>query len=150
MKLFGGLTLPTPFVTSIEADFACNAYSKHTCKVYVRPSRELVHFKKCFSAFSSNTPGRHCREKNKNKNFFWNVQTHDLVRTCTLQLCLLYAWQAKSASIDVTNSALSGRGLSLELICLNLSWLFIHIPLIKTHILVTKVLFWKNTTSRWL
>ena len=44
-----------------------------------------------------------------------NVQTHDLVRTCTLQLCLLYALQAKSASIDVTNSALSGRGLLLNL-----------------------------------
>ena len=65
IKLFGGLTPPTPFVTSIEADFACNAYSKHTCKVHVRPSRELVHFKKCFSAFSSNTPGRHCRKKKK-------------------------------------------------------------------------------------
>ena len=25
IKLFGGLTPPTPFVTSIEADFACNA-----------------------------------------------------------------------------------------------------------------------------
>ena len=59
-KVVWGLTPPTPFVTSIEADFACNAYSKHTCKVHVRPSRELVHFKKCFSAFSSNTPGRHC------------------------------------------------------------------------------------------
>ena len=32
IKLFGWLTPPTPFVTSIEADFACNAYSKHTCK----------------------------------------------------------------------------------------------------------------------
>ena len=108
IKLFGGLTPPTPFVTSIEADFACNAYCKHTCKVHVRPSRELVHFKKCFSAFSSNTPGRHCRKKN-------TVQTHDLVHTCTLQLCLLYALQAMSASIDVTNSALSGRGLLLSL-----------------------------------
>ena len=106
IKLFGGLTPPTPFVTSIEADFACNAYSKHTCKLHVRPSRELVHFKNCFSAFSSNTPGRH---------FFFNLQTHDLVRTCTLQLCLLYALQAKSALIDVTNSALSGRGLLLNL-----------------------------------
>ena len=94
-------------VTSIEADFACNAYSKHTCKVHVRPSRELVHFKKCFSAFSSNTPGQHCRKK--------NVQTRDSVRTCTLELCLLYALQAKSASIDVTNSDLSGRGLLLNL-----------------------------------
>ena len=42
IKLFGGLTQPTPFVTSIEADFACNAYSKHTCKVHVRPSREFT------------------------------------------------------------------------------------------------------------
>ena len=65
INLFGGLTPPTPFVTSIEADFAYNAYSKHTCKVHVRPSRDLVHFKKCFSAFSSNTPGRHCRKKTK-------------------------------------------------------------------------------------
>ena len=59
----------------------------------------------CFSAFGSNTPGRHCRK---------NVQTHDMDRTCTLQVCLLYALQAKSASIDVTNSALSGRGLLLK------------------------------------
>ena len=69
IKLFGGLTPPTPFVPSIEADFACNAYSKHTCKVHVRPSRELVRFKKCFSAFSGNTPGQHCRKKTK-KIFF--------------------------------------------------------------------------------
>ena len=65
IKLFGGLTPPTPFVTSIEADFACYAYSKHTCKVHECSSRELVHFKKCFSSFSSNTPGRHCRKKTK-------------------------------------------------------------------------------------
>jgi len=51
----------------------------------------------------------------KKQKSFLNVQTHDLVRTCTLQLCLLYALQAKSASIDVTNSALSGRGLLLNL-----------------------------------
>ena len=114
IKLFGGLTPPTPFVTSIEADFACNAYSKHTCKVHVRPSRELVHFKKCFSAFSSNTPGRHCRKKTK--IFFF--ETYKLTTwsvKCTLQLCLLYALQAKSAMIDVTNSALPGRGLLLNL-----------------------------------
>ena len=74
INLFGGLTPPTPFVTSIEADFAYNAYSKHTCKVHVRPSRDLVHFKKCFSAFSSNTPGRHCRKKTK--NFFLLKRTN--------------------------------------------------------------------------
>ena len=48
IKLFGGLTPPTPFVTSIEADFACHAYSTHTCKVHVRPSRELVRLKSVF------------------------------------------------------------------------------------------------------
>ena len=73
IKLFGGLTPPTPFVTSMEADFACNAYSKHTFKVHVRQSRELVHFKKCFYAFSSNTPGRHCR---KRKQFFFLKRTN--------------------------------------------------------------------------
>ena len=89
-------------MTSIEADFACNAYSKHTCKVHVRPSRELVRFKKCFSAFSSNTPGRHCRKKFN--FFFFFKQTNSWLGpyTCTLHVCLLYALQAKSAAIDVT------------------------------------------------
>ena len=35
IKLFGGLTPPTPFVTSIEADFACNAYIVNTRAKYV-------------------------------------------------------------------------------------------------------------------
>ena len=62
-------------ITSIEADFACNAYCKHTCKVHVHPSHELVHFKKCFSAFSSNTPDRHCRKKTI---FFFFKRTNSL------------------------------------------------------------------------
>ena len=98
IKLFGGLTPPTPFVTSIEADFACNAYCKHTCKVHVRPSRELVRFKKCFSAFSSNTPGRHCWKKKTKKYCFetyklttWSVHVLCFHRCCP-SMGSLYMW----------------------------------------------------------
>ena len=34
------MTPPNPFVTSIEADFACNAKSKHRAKYMYGPSRE--------------------------------------------------------------------------------------------------------------
>ena len=55
----------------------------------------------CFAASSSNsnTPGRHC-QKNARKNFFWNVQTHDL-DYMYLQMCLLNALKANSKGIDV-------------------------------------------------
>ena len=48
------------------------------------PSREFVRFEKRSFFFA----------------FF--VQTHDLDRTCPLHVCLLFALQAKSASIGVT------------------------------------------------
>ena len=57
----------------------------------------------CVAASSSNTPGRHCWKMQQLKHKTnRNVQADDLDRICTSNMWLLYALQAKSASIDVT------------------------------------------------
>ena len=122
-----GLTPPTPFVTSIEADFACNAYSKHTCKVHVRPSRELVHFKKFFLKRTNSRLGPYMyfaivftlRITGKVQSSFFPGNA-DQVYCCWMQKTLFEMYQpttwtytyfacvftiriaGKSASIDVT------------------------------------------------
>ena len=70
-------------------------------KYMYRPSREFVCFnKKIFFVFF-----RQCRPGvlllNAEKHFLKCTNSR-LGRTCTLHVCLLYALQAKSASIDVT------------------------------------------------
>ena len=51
INLFMGVTPPTPFVTSIEADLALIEHRTHV-EVHASPSREFVRFeKKFFLAF---------------------------------------------------------------------------------------------------
>ena len=85
-------------MTSIEADFACNVL---IAKYMYGPSREFVRFKKKIFGFFF----RQCRPGvlllNAEEHFLKRTNSR-LGRTCTLHVCLLYALQAKSASIDVT------------------------------------------------
>ena len=71
--------------------------ARNTC--YLKPEPII----NCVAASSSNTHGQHCRKMQQQRNKTnRNFQTDDLDRICTLHMWLLYAFQAKSASIDVT------------------------------------------------
>ena len=70
-----------------------------TCRKHMQPEPII----NCVAASSSNTPGRHCWKMQQLKHKTnRNVQADDLDRICTSNMWLLYALQAKSASIDVT------------------------------------------------
>ena len=63
------------------------------------PSREFVRLKNFFVFFRQCRPGVLLLNAEKH---FLKCTNSRLGRTCTLHVCLLYALQAKSASIDVT------------------------------------------------